>query len=102
MTTSLAVALLIARLVRSLVFIFLEMPFLGMVPIACIVVAAFTHTLLIVLVLRIVLFVLLLVALPLVAFLEERSSHSVRRASGHTDAQRCRHRPVSEIDLHVK
>jgi hypothetical protein len=52
---SIGVALLVASLVRFLVFVFAEMPLLGMVPAMRMVILAFTHTLLIPFVFRIIL-----------------------------------------------
>jgi hypothetical protein len=49
------VTLLVARLVSSLVFVFFEVPLLGVVPVMRFVILAITHTYLVVFVFRIVL-----------------------------------------------
>jgi len=49
------VTLLVARLVSSLVFVFFEVPLLGVVPVMRFVILAITHTYLVVFVFRIIL-----------------------------------------------
>src|ERR1022692_2978932 len=86
--TSIAVALLVAGLVRLLVFVFLEVPLLAVVPVVRMVVFAFAHTLRVCLVLRIIL--LLFLVLFLVVVLEKWSAHSLYHASTDTNTGRYR------------
>jgi hypothetical protein len=72
------VALLVAGLVRFLVFVFFEVPLLAVIPVVNLVVFAFAHTLLVCFVFRIIRGVVL----------EERSSHSLYGGTGETDSYR--------------
>jgi len=75
-TTSIAAALLVTSLVRFLVFVFLEVPLLGVVPVMRLIVVALAHALLVCFVFRII----------LVVVLEKWSCHSLHCASTDTDA----------------
>jgi hypothetical protein len=78
------VALLVASLVRFLVFVFPEVPFPGVIPGMRMVIPAIAHTLLVCFVLRIV-----LVLAPIVVV--EWSPRSLRRAPTDTNAH-CNHK----------
>ena len=75
-----AAALLVASLVRFLVYVFLEVPILAVVPVMRTVILAFAHTLLVCFVFRIILFVVL----------EKWSRDSLYHASGDTHTHRYR------------
>jgi hypothetical protein len=79
---SISVALLVAGLVRFLVVIFLEMPFLAVVQVMRMVTLSFAHTLLVSFVLRVI------GALALV--LKKWGGHGLDRASRETDTRRYR------------
>jgi hypothetical protein len=78
--TSISVALLVAGLVRSLVLVFFEVPFLAVVPLMRAVTLAFTDTLLVSFVLRII----------RALILEKRGGHGLYRSPGETDGSRYR------------
>ena len=71
-------ALLVAGLIRFLVFVFLEVPLLGVVLVMRMVILAFAHTLLVCFVFRIVLIVVL----------GKWNRYSVYRASTYTNTHR--------------
>jgi hypothetical protein len=75
-----AAALLVASLVRFLVYVLFEVPILAVVPVMRTVILAFAHTLLVCFVFRIILFVVL----------EKWSRHSLYHASGDTQTHRYR------------
>ena len=80
---SIAAALLVASFVRLLVYVLLEVPILAVVPVMRTVILAFTHTLLVCFVLRIILLVVL----------EKWSCHSLHRGSTDTNTGRYRQNP---------
>jgi hypothetical protein len=78
-----AAALLVASLVRFLVYVLFEAPILAVVPVMRTVILAFAHTLLVCLVFRIILFVVL----------EEWSRHGLHHASSDTQTHHYRQNP---------
>src|ERR1017187_8275263 len=98
----LAAALLVASLVRFIVFVLFEVPLLAVVEAARMVTAAFAHTLLVCFVLRVILFVLLL--LLLFAVLRKWSRHGRCSPYPDTDTHRYRQSPdtVFQIRIHRK
>ena len=84
-------ALLVARLIRFLVFVFFEVPLLAVIPVMRMVVLAFAHTLLVCFVFRIIL--VLVLGVVLVVLLEKWSPHSLYRASTDTNTDRYRQNP---------
>ena len=94
---SIAVALLVASLIRFLIFVFFEVPLLAVVPVMHLVVLAFTHTLLVGFVFRIIRGVV-----PLV--LEKWSRYSLYRGSGDTNTHRhCQNSGITlQIYSHMK
>jgi hypothetical protein len=78
-----AAALLVASLVRFLVYVLFEVPILAVVPVMRTVILAFAHTLLVCFVFRIILFVVL----------EKWSRHGLHHASGDTQTHHYRQNP---------
>ena len=89
-----AVALLVASLIRFLVFVFFEVPLFAVIPVMRLVILAFAHTLLVCFVFRIIWGVVL----------EERSRHSLYGGTGETDSYRyCQNSgKMFEICSHAK
>src|ERR1039457_2947962 len=99
----LAAALLVASLVRFIVFVLFEVPLLAVVEAARMVTAAFAHTLLVCFVLRVILFVLLLLLL-LFAVLGKWSRHGRCSPNADTHTHHYRQSPdtVFQIRVHKK
>jgi hypothetical protein len=87
---SVSEALLVSGFVRSVVFVFLEVSFLAMVQLVRMVTLAFTLTLLVSFVLRII----------RALFLEKWGRYGLYCASSETDTGRYRQNPGTEFSIH--